>query len=95
MSNLPFGHIIEGVVEQDPVTDRFTIRTVNAAGQPEVVDILELFQKVQGSEVRFTLATLENLAQLAALVEAQGGGEVMGVHPQALPQVPFDIRRKN
>ncbi len=94
MSPLPFGHILEGVLEQDPMTDRFVIRTVDNAGKPATVDLAELLKPLVGQEVKLTVASLENLAKLAKLVEQQGGGEVLGLMPQNMP-VPFDIRRKS
>lgn len=90
---LNFGHILEGVLEQDPMTDRFVIRTVDHAGRPATVDLGELLKPLVGQEVKLTVASLENLARLAKLVEEQGGGEVFGLMPENMP-VPFDIRRK-
>lgn len=90
---LNFGHILEGVLEQDPMTDRLIIRTVDRAGSPTTVDLHELLKPLLGQEVKLTVASLANLAKLAKLVEEQGGGEVLGLMPQNMP-VPFDIRRK-
>jgi hypothetical protein len=68
------GHLLEGVVEQDPMTDRYRIRIVDPEGNPTSVDLQELLAQYKGKEVRLTLASLENLAKLAELVESQGGG---------------------
>lgn len=84
MSPLNFGHLIEGVVEQDPMTDRFVIRT-EVRGKPATFDVQEALGKLVGQEVRFTLASVENLAKLAALVESQGGGQVLGIYPEDIP----------
>lgn len=82
MSNrMDMGHLIEGVVEQDPMTDRFVIRTEDAKGKPVTFDLQEALAKYKGQEVRLTLASFENLQKLAALVEKQGGGQVFGVFP--------------
>lgn len=97
MSNtgpINFGHILEGVLEQDPMTDRFVLRTLDRAGKPAIVDLSEILTPLLGQEVRLTVASLENLAKLAKLVEEKGGGEVLGLMPQNMP-VPFDIRRKS
>lgn len=74
------GHLLEGVVEQDPLTDHYQIRTVDSDGRHVSVDLSELLERYRGKPVRLTLASLENLAKLAALVESQGGGgQVTGV----------------
>lgn len=91
---IKLGHLIEGVVEQDPLTDRYVIHTVDAKGKPVTVDVQNLLAEFVGKEVRLTLASFENLAQLARLVEQQGGGQVFGLHPEQLPQVPFNVVRK-
>jgi len=88
------GHLIEGTIEQDPMTDRWTIRTTNADGNPATFDVQDALSALAGKEVRFTLVSLENLAKLAELVENQGaGGRVMGVQAEDIG-VPFDTRRK-
>lgn len=95
MSN-PFnlGHLIEGVVEQDPVTDRYFIRTESAEGTPGRFDVEDALSQLKGKEVRFTLVSFENLARLAALVEQTGAGdEVAGLLPDNLPG--FDVKRKS
>lgn len=81
---LNFGHLIEGVVEQDPMTDRYVIRT-EVNGKPFTFDVQEALGKLKGREVRFTLASLENLAKLAALVESKGGSQVVGIYPEDIP----------
>jgi len=81
---MDLGHLIEGVVEQDPMTDRYVIRTEDAQGRPKVFDPQEALAGYVGKEVRFTLATFENLSRLAALVEEQGTGQVMGIYPDDL-----------
>ena len=90
---IKLGHLIEGVVEQDPLSDRYVIHTVDGKGRPITVDIQNLLAEFAGKEVRLTLASFENLAQLARLVENQGGGQVFGVQPEDL-KVPFNIVRK-
>jgi hypothetical protein len=79
MSN-PFnmGHLIEGVIEQDPMTDRYVIRT-EKDGKPVTFDPQEALEALNGQAVRFTLVSFENLQKLAALVEDAGGGQVQGV----------------
>ena len=91
---LQLGHLIEGVIEQDPLTDQYVIRTVDAQGKQLIVNVQELLSKYAGQEVRLTLASFENLARLARLVEGQGGGQVFGIQPEEMP-VPFSIVRKS
>lgn len=78
---IDMGHLIEGVLEQDPMTDRFYIRT-EVRGRPANFDIETALKQYVGQEVRFTLASFETLGRLAALVEEQGGGQVFGIHPE-------------
>lgn len=82
---LDLGHLVEGIIEQDPMTDRFVIRTYDSEGKPYTFDPQEAFGKLVGKEVRFTLASFENLAKLAALVEGQGTGVVHGIFPKDIP----------
>jgi hypothetical protein len=82
---MDLGHLIEGTVEQDPMTDRYVIRTEDAQGRPKIFDPQEALAKYKGKEVRFTLATFENLARLAAMVEEQGNGQVVGFYPEDFP----------
>lgn len=96
MSSKPFdiGHLIEGVVEQDPMTDRYFIRATDDEGKPIRFDVQEALAKLAGQDVRFTLVSLEQLAKLAAMVEQAGGAEaqVTGLAPDNLPG--FDVKRK-
>jgi hypothetical protein len=75
------GHLIEGIVEQDPMTEQYVIRTETTEGRVLVVDIQEILAKYNGKEVRFTLASFENLQKLAEMVEQQGNGQVLGIYP--------------
>lgn len=81
MTTWKFGHLIEGIVEQDPMTDRYVIRTVDEHGNPVTFDPERAFAALLGKEVRLTLASFEQLTQLAKLVENQGGGQVAGIYP--------------
>jgi len=76
MSN-PFnmGHLVEGVVEQDPITDQFTIRTPEGT----TFDVQKALGELKGQAVRFTLVSFETLQRLAEMVEKGGGGQVLGV----------------
>lgn len=88
----PLGHIIEGTVERDPLTGISHI-TVLENGKAKIVSIQDLLASYEGQEVRFTLASFENLSKLAGIVETSGQS-VHGVMPEDLPQVPFNIVRR-
>lgn len=81
---MEFGHLIEGIVEQDPMTDRFVIRTTDAHGKPVTFDPEKAFAALKGKEVRFTLASFQELNHLAQLLEQQQGDE--GVTPFYAPK---------
>jgi len=66
------GYFVEGVVEQDPMNDRYLIRAVDAIGKPVLFDIQDALARMAGKEVRFTLNSFENLAELARLLEEKG-----------------------
>lgn len=87
------GHILEGRVERDPLTGRYQVMTVGANGKAQVYDLQDLMAPYEGKEVRLTLASFENLEELARLAERAGGGQVSGVMPEDLPGVSFNIRR--
>ena len=70
------GHIIEGRVEQDPITGRYQVMTVGADGKAHVVDLQDLVAPYAGKDVRLTLASFENLDMLARMAEQAGGGMV-------------------
>jgi len=75
---MDFGHLIEGVVEQDPMSDRFVIRVDNDDGTVSTFDIQEALAKYVGQDVRLTLATLQTLDMLATM--AEGGNDVLVGH---------------
>lgn len=87
------GHILEGVVERDPMTDRYRIMSLGPRGA-EYQDILELLARFEGKEVRLTLASFEALSQLAQMVENAGGGQVHGIMPEDLPAATFNVTRR-
>ena len=71
--NLPnlsdIGYLVEGVVEQDPLSDRYLIKVEGANGTCSQFDVQTTLAKYVGKEVRFTLVTFEVLQQLAELVQ--------------------------
>ena len=71
-NSVVLGYFVEGVVEQDPVGNRYLIRAVDAQGRPVQFDIRDALAKMVGKEVRLTLNSFENLAELARLVEESG-----------------------
>lgn len=87
------GHILEGVVERDPMTERYRIVSRGPNGV-ECQDVQELLALFEGKEVRFTLASFEGLSRLAQMVEDAGGGQVYGVMPEDLPAATFNVTRR-
>lgn len=89
---LSLGHLLEGRIEQDPITDKLSLRTVDGSGKPVSVDLQALLTQFVGKDVRMTLIGLNDLQRLAELVE-QGGEEnpVVGVYPQ---NIPFNVPQK-
>lgn len=77
------GHLLEGIVEYDPIVGRFHIM-INEGGRAKTYDLQELLAKYEGQEVRLTLASFDELAQLADLA-----GKVGAFDDGALPKVPF------
>jgi hypothetical protein len=67
---LEFGHLIEGVVEQDPLTDRYLIKIEKDDGTVTQFDIQAALARYKGQEVRLTLASFEAIEKLASMVEA-------------------------
>jgi hypothetical protein len=62
-------YLVEGTVEQDPMTDRFYIRTQDQAGQPVNFDPQQALSTYKGQEVRLTIASFDTLAELGRLTE--------------------------
>lgn len=77
------GHILDGVLERHPLTDKLQLQTVDARGAPVVIDLDSLLSPYVGKEVKLTLASLENLRRLQ---ESLGDGEgVLGIMPEDIP----------
>lgn len=66
------GYLIEGVVEQDPMDERYRIRTVKNGNQV-LIDPQELLEKYSGQEVKLTLSSLALIQQLQEELEKHGG----------------------
>jgi hypothetical protein len=71
------GYFVEGVVEQDPLDGHYLIRTSDSDGNPVNFDVRGALARMAGKEVRFTLNSFENLAELASLLE-ESGQEISG-----------------
>lgn len=70
--NLDFGHLVEGIIELDPLTGRYVISSRDDQGRVVTFDPQRALEAYKGQEVRFTLASFENLNKLARLVEEGG-----------------------
>lgn len=81
------GHILDGVIERNPMTDRLQLHTVDSKGRPHTIDLENLLAKYEGQEVKLTLASMANLQKIQ---EALGDGEsVLGVMPEDIPGASF------
>jgi len=87
------GHILEGRVEQDPLTGHYQVMTVGQDGKAVVVDPQDLLVGYVGKDVRLTLISFANLDLLTRMAEDVGGGRVSAVMPEDLPGVSFSIQR--
>jgi hypothetical protein len=72
ISEAILGYFVEGVVEQDPLDDHYLIRTSDPGGNTVNFDVRDALAKMVGKEVRLTLNSFENLAELARLLEESG-----------------------
>jgi len=63
-----FGNLVEGIVEQDPMSDRFVIRYEVPGGEVKVFDVQETLKQYKGQEVRLIIASLETVERVAKLV---------------------------
>jgi hypothetical protein len=83
-----FGHLVEGTLEQDPLTGRFQIQTTDRNDNPVVVRLDDILAKLAGQEVRFTIASLDGLARLAEMVSKAGlQDQVVGLHAEDLAKL--------
>lgn len=82
---MEFGHIVEGYVEQDPLTGRCTIRALDIDGNPVNFDLERALLDLVGQEVRLTLASVETINRLAAELQRQGDPGVVGIGAVGLP----------
>jgi hypothetical protein len=71
-SSLDFGHLVEGVIEQDPLTDLYGIRVPQKDGTVKVFNVQSELAKLAGQEVRLTLVSFETLEKVAKMVEEAG-----------------------
>lgn len=77
-------YIVEGTVEQDPMTDRFTIHTHDQrTGRSISFDPEGALAMFKGQEVRLVLAPLAHIAEIERLVAKQqeSGEEAFVVDP--------------
>ena len=69
MSELDLGYLIEGVVEQDPLSDRYVVKVDNGDGVATQFSIQDALARYVGQEVRLTLASFDAIDKIAAMVE--------------------------
>ena len=70
MSKLDMGLIAEGVVELDPMSGHYVVRTQDEDGKIAFLDVQAQLQQYVGEEVRFIMTPLKTVAQIAAMVES-------------------------
>jgi hypothetical protein len=78
-------YLVEGIVEQDPMTDRFMIQTVDQAGKPLTFDVQRALETFKGREIRVVLAPLATIEELERIVksqQAEGANVQVGEPPQ-------------
>jgi hypothetical protein len=81
------GHILDGVIERDPMTEKLQIHTVDHQGKSLVIDLDALLGRYAGQEVKLTLASMDNIRRIQ---EAIGDGEgVLGLMPEDIPGATF------
>lgn len=91
--NLDLGHLLEGVVELDPMTDTVQLRTVDQTGAQICIPLADLLKQYEGREVRLTLVPLESLMKIQAALE-EAGQTVQAVMPEDLDGVSRQVTRK-
>lgn len=64
-------YLVEGIVEQDPMSDRFTLRTVGPDGKPFTFDPQAVLGQLKGQEVRIVIAPMATVEHVEQLVQAQ------------------------
>jgi len=57
-------HLVEGIVEIDPMDDRVTIRTVDQQGNPLSFDPIPAIAHLKGQEVRLIITPLASVTTL-------------------------------
>lgn len=67
-------YLVEGVVEQDPMSDRFVIQTTTPEGKPFTFDPQVALGRLKGQEVRVVLAPLATIQQIEETVQQQQEG---------------------
>ena len=70
MSKLAMGLIAEGVVELDPMSGHYVVRTQDEDGQTAFLDVQAQLQRYAGEPVRFIMTPMKTVAQLTAMVES-------------------------
>lgn len=66
---LDFGVLVEGVVEIDPMTGRYLIRTTDRQERPIGIDVQKTMERYKGQSVRFILTPFETIEKLAQMAE--------------------------
>jgi hypothetical protein len=62
------GYLVTGVVERHPTGGAWVLRVVQDDGTPAYFPLEQVLHQYEGHEVRLTLATMETINRLTALV---------------------------
>lgn len=66
---LDLGLIAEGVVEIDPMTGHYVVRSEDPNGKITILDPQAQLERYKGEDVRFILTPLKTVSQVAKMVE--------------------------
>lgn len=73
-------YLVEGIVEQDPMTDRYTVHTVDHQGKAFSFDPNATLAQFKGQEVRLIIAPLMDIEKLMKQ-QAEDGQDAFVVDP--------------
>lgn len=76
MPEIPgIGVLQDGVVERDPLDDRYRLRIVGPNGEQKVLDVQDLLVPYDGQAVRVTVASQEGLRAAEQILNRTTGSE--------------------
>jgi len=79
---IDFGYVVEGVVEQDPVTGQCTICTYDQSGKPLNFDVHSALRRYHGQEVRFILTSFDTINRLEEMTQEERPVQAVSPSPR-------------